>query len=262
MLPHRVARPATAVVAGTVLSAVLAGCDLLAENRLDFSRTEDVKITSITVNPGSGNVTVRTGSEPTVTIDRVVRYRGAEPGPTYRIEDTNLIIDVDCGRQCGVSYDIVAPPGTAVRGENGSGDVVLTGVAEVDVKVGSGSIEVTGATGAVMVEAGSGRIEINDITAAVTARAGSGTIIGKGLGGGAVRAETGSGGIRLSLTNPAPVQARADSGSIDLAVPAGDFRVRVETGSGDQRVNIPDVPSATMLLDLRTGSGTVSVERL
>ncbi|MDG4832700.1 DUF4097 family beta strand repeat-containing protein [Solwaraspora sp. WMMD1047] len=262
MRPHRLARSAGAATAGAVLLVPLAGCDLLAESRLDFSHTEDARITGITINPGSGDVVIRTGTAPGVEINRVVRYRGAEPGATYRIDGTELIIDVDCGRRCGVSYDLVVPPGLSVRGENGSGDVLLAGVADVNVKVGSGSIEITDATGAVTAETGSGDITVSDARAAVTARAGSGSITGHGLGGGEVRAETGSGDITLALTSAASVRARADSGDVELLVPAGDFRVRVETGSGDQRLGVSDVPAATALLDLRTGSGNVTVDRI
>ncbi|MEV1288852.1 DUF4097 family beta strand repeat-containing protein [Micromonospora sp. NPDC049679] len=256
----RYSRTVTAAAGATALLS-LAGCGALAERRLDFSRTEAVKITEITIAPGSGNIVVRTGPVSTVQIKRVVRYQGGEPGATYRIDGTVLAVDTDCGRRCSVSYDILAPQGVAVRGENGSGDLDLTDVSAVEVKVGSGSITVTRAFGTVTAETGSGDIELVDAAAAVSAHTGSGSIDGRGLGRGRVEAETGSGDITLALATPAAVRARASSGSIDLTVPDGGYRIAASTGSGSKNLEVSDDPGASSALDLETGSGDITVKR-
>jgi hypothetical protein len=106
------------------------------------------------VLPGAGDVTVRAGSAPGVRIKRVVRYRGAQPETTYRITGTELVLDTDCGNDCSVSFEVTAPEGVAVRGETGSGDVELSGVGVVEVKLGSGAADVTGANGPVREEPG------------------------------------------------------------------------------------------------------------
>ncbi|MEQ4303614.1 DUF4097 family beta strand repeat-containing protein [Plantactinospora sp. B6F1] len=252
----------TALTGGLALVAMvaLAGCDGLAEQRLTYDRTEDVKITEVEVLPGSGDVTVRTGAVQNVRIKRVVQYRGPEPSDaTYRIDGTTLVLDTDCGRHCGVSYDILAPAGIALHGENGSGDIALTALTEVDIKVGSGDIAVTDASGAVRVETGSGDITLDRLPGTVTARAGSGSIEGRSLGAGKVNAQTGSGDIRLTLGTAGSVQASASSGSIELTVPAGDYRVRAHADSGDVDVTVPDDPAAESVLDVRTGSGDITV---
>jgi DUF4097 and DUF4098 domain-containing protein YvlB len=178
----------------------------------------------------------------------------------YRIEGTRLFIDTDCGRQCGLSYEIVAPPGVSVSGENGSGDVSLTGVGDVKIKLGSGDIEVSDAAGAVTAETGSGDISVTNATGAVTMRTGSGNATGRGLGG-KVDTETGSGDISLVLQSAAPARAHAASGDVDLAVPGGSYRVQASTGSGNKQITVPEDPSATLLLDVGTGSGDLTIRQ-
>ncbi|GIG92762.1 DUF4097 family beta strand repeat-containing protein [Plantactinospora endophytica] len=251
-----------AVTGALALAALvtLAGCDGFAEQRLTYDRTEDVKITEIEVVPGAGDVVVRTGAVQNVRIERVVQYRGSEPNDaTYRIEGTKLILDTDCGRHCGVSYDVLAPTGVALRGTNGSGDVNLTALTEVDIKVGSGDISVTDASGSVRAETGSGDITLTRLPGTVSAQAGSGSIEGRSLGTGKVTARTGSGDISLTLAAAGPVQASASSGSIDLTVPAGGYQVRAQADSGSTDVKVPNDPAAKNVLDIETGSGNITV---
>jgi hypothetical protein len=257
----RLPRIVTAVSAVTLLT--LAGCGTAFEQRrLDFSDTEEVKITQVNVAPGSGDIVIRTGDVSNVQIKRVLRYRGGEPrGGAYRVEGTQLYIDTDCGRQCSVSYDIFAPRGTALQGENGSGDVELTGLADVDIKVGSGNIEVRDASGAVRTETGSGDISLTGVKGTASGQTGSGNISGRGLAGGVVKAETGSGDISLALAGAGSVRANASSGSVVLSVPAGSYRVQCTTESGSKAIEVANDPAATMLLDVTTGSGDVTIKQ-
>ena len=256
VLVPRIILPAT----GALALLALAGCAAIERSELTYSDTESVAITQISVEPGSGDVVVRTGDISSVQIGRVVRYRGAEPRQrTFRIEGTRLFIDTDCGRQCGVSYDIVAPRGVSLDGENGSGDVRLTELAGVDINVGSGDIEVSDTSGTVRARTGSGTIRLDGAKGAVTARTGSGDITARRLSGGDVNTETGSGDISMLLDRASSVWARTASGSIDLAVPSGSYQVRAGTDSGDRKVDVTDQPGAPSVLDVHTGSGDVTV---
>ncbi len=251
-------RTRAAAVAATA-TLLLTGCSVAAESRLDFTDTEKVKITEVEIGPGSGDVTVRTADIAEVRIKRVVRYRGDEPGRTYRLQGSVLHVDTGCGNQCSVSYDIEAPTGVVVRGEPGSGDLDLTNIAGADVRVGSGSITVTGSSGPVVAETGSGEITVSDLRGAVKLRSGSGSIEGRGLGGGTLDAETGSGDITLVLDKAAGVRAHASSGNVELTVPQGRYRVRTATESGDETVNVTNDPAGQHTLEVSTGSGDVTV---
>ncbi|MBE1492843.1 DUF4097 family beta strand repeat-containing protein [Plantactinospora soyae] len=262
LLSRTVTHSAMAGAAALIALISLSACNGLAEQRLTFDRTEDVKVTEIEIAPGSGDVEVRTGAVTNVRIKRVVQYRGDEPtGATYRIDGTKLHLDTDCGRNCGVSYEVLAPEGVAVRGTHGSGDVSLTAVSEVDLEVGSGEINVTDASGKVRAQTGSGDISLSRVRGEVSARADSGSIEGRDLGPAKVQAETGSGNITLSLTAVASIQAHASSGSVELIVPTGDYQVRATAESGSTNLAVPNVATATATLDARTGSGDISIQR-
>ncbi|WP_170208537.1 DUF4097 family beta strand repeat-containing protein [Micromonospora pisi] len=253
-------RTVTALTAGALTLGFLAGCgDIsLGERRLDFDRTEAVKITKITVSPGAGDVVVSTGAVDTVQIKRVIRYRGGQPDDTYRIDGTELRIDTDCGSRCSVSYEILAPAGVAVGGENGSGDMSLSDVGDVDVKVGSGDITLAGVTGTVRAETGSGDINLRRVEKTATVRAGSGSVTGDDLGG-TVEATTGSGDITLAMRAAGSVKAQASSGSIGLTVPEGAYRLQLHSSSGTTRSDLKADPAASHLLELETGSGDITV---
>ncbi|MEV4122637.1 DUF4097 family beta strand repeat-containing protein [Micromonospora sp. NPDC049645] len=256
---RRVAAPVALGLAATLI--VLAGCDNLAMRRLDYDDTEPVKITTIRVLPGAGDVIVRGGGAAgEVRIKRVVRYQGGEPRARYEIKGADLVLDTDCGDRCSVSYEVAVPEGVTLQGESGSGDVELSKVGAVDIRLGSGDVRVTGATGAVEVETGSGDIEVSEVNGAVRLRAGSGDITARRLGG-ATDAEAGSGNVTVELDKPAAARVHASSGDVTMLVPAGSYRVRSHTGSGDAQVTVADDPAASLVLDGSTGSGDVTISQ-
>ncbi|SCG63830.1 DUF4097 family beta strand repeat-containing protein [Micromonospora halophytica] len=256
------ALPRTAVALGAAATLILtAGCDTLSFRRLDFDQTETVRIGTITVRPGAGDVVVRgTGPATEVRVKRMLRYQGDQPDRTYEIQGDELVLDADCGPRCSVSYEVTAPEGVRVRGETGSGNVELSRVGAVEFTLGSGNIRVTTASGPVQAETGSGDIEVSAVPAPVTLRASSGNITGVRLGG-EVDAEASSGNVTIELDRPVPARAHASSGDVELRVPDGRYRVRSHTGSGDAELRVPDDPGASVLLDVSTGSGNVTVSR-
>ncbi|MFG2058838.1 DUF4097 domain-containing protein [Micromonospora sp. NPDC048930] len=250
---------ATAAAATLIL---LAGCDTLSFRRLDFDNTEAVKITRITVQPGgAGDVTVRaTGSATQVRIKRVVRYQGEQPTTRYEFNGDELVLPTDCGPQCTVSYEVIAPEGVAVRGETGSGNVELHGVGTVDFTLHSGNVSVTGARGDVRATTSSGNIEVLDAAGAVRLRATSGNIDARRLLAG-VDAEAASGNVTVELDKPASARLRAASGDVELTVPDGRYQVRAGADAGDTDLGVPNDPTASLVLDVTASSGNVTLTR-
>ncbi|RIV35650.1 DUF4097 family beta strand repeat-containing protein [Micromonospora radicis] len=267
MAQHRtaaVARPAAIRRTGVALAAaaaliVLAGCDNLSFSRLDYDTTEQVRITSVRLLPGSGDVVIRADSRPDqVRIKRVVRYQGDQPGTTYEIKGTELVLDTSCGPRCSVSYEVITGEGVRVQGETRSGNVDLSRVGQVEITVGSGDVRVAGAAGPVRVESGSGNIEVYDVAATLMLRANSGDIDATRLGG-EVDAQARSGNVTIELDRPASARAHASSGHVELRVPDGPYQIRSQAGSGDVDVSVPNDPAAALVLDVRTGSGDITV---
>ncbi|MEV6813557.1 DUF4097 family beta strand repeat-containing protein [Micromonospora sp. NPDC051296] len=251
-------RTSIAIAAAATL-IVLAGCDNLSFSRLDYDTTESARITAIRVLPGSGDVVVRAdGGADGVRVKRVVRYQGGQPGPTYEIKGAELVLDTSCGSRCSVSYEIITGEGVSVQGETGSGNVDLSRVGQVDVKVGSGDVRVAGAAGPVRVETGSGNIEVYDVPTPVVLRAASGDITATRLGG-ETDVQSRSGNVTVELDRPASARAHASSGDVELTVPAGAYQVRSGAGSGQVELGVQDDPSAALVIDVRTGSGNITV---
>jgi hypothetical protein len=249
--------PRVFVALGLLATAALVGCEEMANTRLDFSDTEQVAVKEIIIKPGSGDVNVRTEDITKIEIKRVVRYRGAEPGRTYEISGSVLQIDTNCGQSCSVDYEIVAPKGVAVRGENHSGDLYLAGVSTVDIRAGSGNVEVTGATGAVKVEAGSGDLRAADIAGDLDLKTGSGNVEARAVSGKQTTARTGSGDVTITLTKAGGVRTHTGSGNVDVTVPSASYRVDTRTGSGDEDLGVVNSPDGAYVIDLETGSGDI-----
>jgi hypothetical protein len=266
---------AVAVLTGTALG----GCGL-ARHEFRDSAVQQVAITEIKILGGSGSVTVRPGEAGQVRIDRRVQYTRDRPGSTTDVDGGTLTLHTDCPKRCWVNYEVSAPSGVRVSGSNGSGLVDLTDVGAVSVIVGSGVIRVHRAGGDVNVQTGSGQIEIGDVHGDVTAKTGSGSIklltvsgivvahtgsgaiTGGGLGG-RTTVHSSSGSVTLNVASVQDVVADTESGTIRVGVPStGHYRVTATTGSGNVDLRIPNDPNAEHHLELHTGSGAITVDKV
>ncbi|MBO0868067.1 MAG: DUF4097 family beta strand repeat protein [Micromonosporaceae bacterium] len=229
--------------AAVALSAAGCGIDGFRLTTMQDDKTEHVAITAVRMEgSGGGDVTVEPGSAGQVKIHRKIQYNGSQPGNTYRIDGGTLYLNTDCGHNCGVDYEVRVPEGVTVTGENGSGNVRLTGVSKVDVEVSSGDVEITRATGPVRVRANSGNIDATGVRAATTDLTAD------------------SGDITLDLDTPGNVTAQADSGNITLQVPSGtSYLVDATANSGDTKVHVPTDPNGNYHLTLHASSGDIEV---
>ena len=218
-------------------------------------------ITAVRMDVGSGNVMIRTGDRARTSLTAHVRTSWwRDEGPAYQRDGDTLLL-TGC-RGCSVDYDLVVPRGTTVSGNSGSGDVVVQGVDEVDVELGSGDVRVRDVSGPVDARTGSGEVTLARVAGPVDVESSSGSISGSSLAG-PVLADTSSGDVTLELTRAQQVHASTSSGDVDLTVPAG--RYRVDTGDdgrdGDEGpdVEVVDDPDARYALELDTSSGDIAV---
>ncbi|GAB7047782.1 DUF4097 family beta strand repeat-containing protein [Catenuloplanes indicus] len=254
------ARTVVALLAGiAVLGAV--GCAGRNAREMEFQSTEPAAITEIRLAGDGGQVVVTTADRKDTQIDRVVRYSSANaPETGYRIEGSTLVIDTDCGPMCDVDYTVSAPRGVTVSGQSDSGDVRLTAVGPVNLRIDSGSFTADGVAGPLRLQADSGDVTVSHVTGPADLRVHSGKLRADAMGG-AVTAVVESGDADLTLSAPASVTARVDSGDLTLRVPDGKYRVRTDADSGNVDVGIDDDPAATTVLDLHADSGDVNVLR-
>jgi DUF4097 and DUF4098 domain-containing protein YvlB len=126
---------------------------------------------------------------------------------------------------------IEVPQGLNADVSDGSGDAKILNVGSLEVKDGSGSLSVIGATGSVRITDGSGDLTIENVGGDVKVEDGSGEIKVRNVSGSFVVESDGSGGIIATDVKGSVVVENDGSGSIEVEKVGKDFRVESK-GSG------------------------------
>lgn len=229
---------------------------------------------SLDASADSGNVTVRAGAGNAIVVKGTVEVRrgwsvpsnaaelakqvAANPPITQTADAVKVgrIVDETTRKAVSVSYDITVPAGTLVAANSGSGNVVVSGIANaVKANSGSGNIDVSGIGGDVDARTGSGNVTVKDAKKAANMSSGSGNIEATLSGQGDVKASTGSGNITVKGV-VGLLSANTGSGSIEVeGKPTGDWRL--SAASGDVNVVVPSEQGFT--LDASTSSGSLDI---
>jgi len=221
------------------------------------SKTLSETIRSVKLEGDSGSVKIRTGTGPSTVHEKVSYHWRSKPGDTfYRVDGDQLVL-TDCGNNCSVDFEIVVPAGVPVSGRLDSGALDVAGVASVDVQSDSGRAKVEDVSGAVNLRLSSGSVDLRDV-GPVTVHSDSGSVTGRGVRG-PVDVTAESGRVEFALTQANDVKVKADSGSIEVEVPGGPYRVEGNSDSGHRDIGVPTDGSAQHVLDLTTDSGSVKV---
>ncbi|WP_410637533.1 DUF4097 family beta strand repeat-containing protein [Amycolatopsis sp. lyj-346] len=225
----------------------------------DYENTGTVSqtIRSVKLEADSGAVKIRTGSGQTTVREEVsYHWRNKPDGPFYRVEGDQLVLG-SCGTNCEVDFEVVVPAGVPVTGNVDSGGLDVAGMSTVDVHVDSGHAKVEDVPGAVKLRVDSGSIDLRNV-GAVQLQSDSGSITGDDVHG-PVDVTSSSGSVEFALVQANDVKVHADSGSIDLKVPNGPYRVQGDSDSGHRDIGVQTDGSAQHVLDLTTDSGSVTV---
>jgi len=251
---------AVAVAAGLAVT----GCRFEV-NMGSRSVTDDANVSgplsAVRLEAGAGDITIHTGPGAGAAIHRTIHYRGTtKPQPSQQVTDGVLTFVRGCA-DCSIDYDLTVPASVRVRIHNGSGSIRVADVAATDIQAGSGDIGVHNVHGAVRAHTGSGTVRVDSVGAQNDLHASSGDIVATALGGGTLRADTGSGSIRLTFgVAPSKVWAMTGSGDMVIKLPSGRYKVDSSAGSGDRNINVPNDPAATATVFAKTGSGSIHID--
>jgi beta-lactamase regulating signal transducer with metallopeptidase domain len=190
---------------------------------------------NITLSQGSGSqihVSARIYVNKEGTIEEAREIAANPPieqnGDTIRIGDQQ-------NRYHGISidYTIEAPAEIHLTAATGSGNITDTGVGrEAKLTAGSGDVVASGLTGRFAILTGSGNLRVDGVTEGdAKLQTGSGDIEVKNLGG-LLNAQTGSGDIKASGAPSSNWRLSAGSGNIVLAAGNAGFNLDASTGSG------------------------------
>ncbi|MEV4265064.1 DUF4097 family beta strand repeat-containing protein [Kribbella sp. NPDC049584] len=247
---------------GVVLLVVAAGLAFWQFGGKDSDDTNKVddKITTVQLATGGrSDITIKVSDDDTTTVQEQRKYWFFKRGDAYSVKDGVLKLDGDCGWQCSADFEVTVPRGTKVTGENGSGDLELSGVAGVDVKSRSGEVTLREINGDVNLDLTSGDVSVSDLTGKLDVKANSGDIEAAGLKGGPVNVETSSGDMELQLAEANDVRVKGTSGDIEITAPGGDYKVSTESRTGDVENSLGNSADASHSLSATTTSGDIEL---
>jgi hypothetical protein len=246
---------------GVILLVVAAGLAFwqFGDKDSDDTHKVDDKITTVQLAAGHSDITIKISDDDTTTVQEQRKYWFFKHGDAYSVKDGVLKLDGDCGWQCSADFEVTVPRGTKVTGENGSGDLELSGVAGVDVKSRSGEVALREINGDVNLDLTSGDVSVSDLTGKLDVKANSGDIEAAGLKGGPVNVETSSGDMELQLAEANDVRVKGTSGDIEITAPGGDYKVSTESRTGDVENTLGNSADASHSLTATTTSGDIEL---
>ncbi|MFI5729733.1 DUF4097 family beta strand repeat-containing protein [Kribbella sp. NPDC051587] len=247
---------------GVAVLVIAAGIGLwqFAGKDSDDEHKVEAKIDTVQLAADNADISIKVSDDDTTSVTEKRHYWFFKHGDAYSVDGSTLKLDGDCGWNCTADYEVTVPRGTKVVGENGSGDLTLTGVAGIDADSGSGKVELADVTGDVKLDLTSGDVSIRNLAGRLQVKGNSGDIDAEGLRGGAVEVETSSGDIGLDLAEANDVQVKGTSGDVDITAPGG-YRVTTDTRSGDVENNLGNDTAGTHSLSATTVSGDIELDR-
>ena len=272
-----------------ILRAILAAAILTTAAHADFDRHLPANgQPDLYVSTGSGRIHIYPGTDNEIHIkahvyagwnaggdiqDRIRQISQNPPivqtGNSIRLGDTqasgalynNITIDYDIAAPRSVALNLrsgsgdieVDNLGRYLKAETGSGAVRAHGISgPADLHTGSGDVELQQqASGDVKASTGSGSVRINGLSGSLLARTGSGDIEANGNLTGAAKLQSGSGSIRLHLGHDARYTVDASTGSGTIRVPGNRDSDRHHVS---QAIN-----GGGPTLEAHTGSGDIEI---
>ncbi|MEV8377800.1 DUF4097 family beta strand repeat-containing protein [Kribbella sp. NPDC056861] len=252
---------ATVKQVGALLLVAGAGMAIWTIGDKDSNTGHEVtsKISEVRLESPDADVTIRVADVDKTTVEQKRAYWMFKRGDAFKVDGETLKLNHDCGWHCRADFVVTVPRGTKVNGDNGSGDLTISGASGVDASSRSGDVKLTDVTGDVKLDLTSGDVEIDRLTGKLEVQANSGDIEARRLKGGSVNVETTSGDLELQLDEAADVRAKGTSGDVEVTAPAGGYKVQTRTHSGEVENGLGNDPDGGHTIDADTVSGDVTL---
>ncbi|WBQ05751.1 DUF4097 family beta strand repeat-containing protein [Kribbella sp. CA-293567] len=250
---------ATIRQAGALLLVAGAGMAVWTFGDKDSDSTHEVagKISVVRLDSPNADVTVRVADVDRTTVEQKRAYWLFKRGDAFEVDGETLKLNGECGWNCRADFVVTVPRGTKVTGDNGSGDLTVSGASGVDTTSRSGKVSLSDVTGDVKLDLTSGDVEIDRVTGKLEVKANSGDIEARQVKGGPVNVETTSGDLELGLDEAVDVRAKGTSGDVEVTAPAGGYKVQTRTHSGEVENSLGNDPAGSHSIDADTVSGDV-----
>ena len=275
-----------------VIALQVTGSPALAQ-RLPFQKSFDAAgITTLDVSTIRGKINIVSGETDRIQVGGAVTIRigidvpenpleiaqriAANP-PIERVGDTVRLrppADARDRRAVTVNYDVRVPANTKIVSVSDSGETTMAGLSgAVDVRTQSGAIALERLGGATSVSTGSGTVLVEGTKGPLTVTTSSSVFTGRALGGN-LHVRTMSGAVNAGFAGPGDIDVETGSSAIQLRGVRGALNAATRSGhiaiegkpdrqwavsTGSSGIDV-DVASPPLMLDARTGSGSVRVD--
>ncbi|MFJ2647209.1 DUF4097 family beta strand repeat-containing protein [Streptomyces sp. NPDC087420] len=246
-------RALLALGGGALLAFAVTGCgggsdasDAPAEHRsFAFSGKK------LTIDAGNSSVTLVPADVKTVDVTRQVDgwvFMGSGPDAEWRMSGDTLTLRVKCdavASDCEGQHRVKVPRGVAVSVEADNGKVLATGF--------DTALSLTARNGSVTVRDSSGTLDLGSD---------NGKIVAEGVSARTVSAKADNGSIRLALTAvPDSVDTSSDNGKIVIDLPRSkaSYAVTADSDNGKADVDVPTDKNSTHVVKARSDNGQVTV---
>ncbi|ONI68030.1 hypothetical protein BWI15_33795 [Kribbella sp. ALI-6-A] len=229
------------------------------DKQSDDTHEVSERISTLRLDSPDSDVTVQVGDGSETTVQEKRKYWLLKRDTGFSVDGDTLKLDGDCGWHCRADYVVTVPRGTKVTGDNGSGDLSISGTGAIDLKSRSGEVEVSDVAGDVKLDLTSGDVQVDRLTGRLEVQSTSGDIEASGLKGGPVTVRTTSGDLNVDLAEPNDVTADVTSGDVEVSAPSGAYRIETETRSGEVDNELGDTSTADHTIRATTVSGDVEL---
>ncbi|MFR9723020.1 DUF4097 family beta strand repeat-containing protein [Streptomyces sp. MS19] len=248
--------PRTSLTAKAALVAVpllalafLTGCAPSADDAEPEQRSFEPAGDRLTISKSNGDLDIRPADTAQIEVTRRFSGRsliGTGPEATWEFEDDTLTLATDCGLlgQCDVRYEVLVPRNLALAVEGDNGKITATGFdSALEIRTDNGAISVEDAAGGLTLSTENGELRATGLTS------------------GRVDARSESGRVQLSfITAPERVETATDNGAVSIEVPDDTtYKVTTTTDSGDIRTDVPEDPHSPRTITASTDNGAITL---
>jgi|GEM_PF-1518874 len=245
---------------------LLAACSYSVEPERVETFVPEGAVELIVIEEDSGFVDAVGGDVEVPQIDAAI-YGSRTELSAVEADGVLTLTAVCAGPACAIDYRVLVPPGVALAVRTDSGAIRLTELTgDLALVSDSGSVRIDDSGGPgldLRVQTDSGSVELDAVAGdRVRIETDSGSVDAEDLACTDADVETESGPIELQWdARPTAVEVESESGSVVVEVPAGAYAVTVSTESGTVDLRgLTEDPTADRTIDVRTESGSVSVE--
>jgi hypothetical protein len=207
-------------------------------------------ITRVTMEVGSGDITVEPGTGPDTRVTTTGVHGLTYPTDDEHVVGQSLVIRSTCGTRifndrCNRNYVVRLPSDVAVAATSGQGNVTVTGMDRtIAAHSDQGDVTIAGGSGTLQASSGQGGVTVSRSSAS------------------SVSVQSGQGDVAVDLISP-PDHVAASSGQGDVIVelPKGptSYQVHASSGQGNVSDSVDDNPASHRVITATSGQGDVTV---